>query len=289
MTIRAFALSALILGCAAAGQAHAAIFAFSYSGPGVSSYGLFNTTSTPDANGRYTITSINGVRNGASMTLLPPGSFPGTDPNDNLIDATTGAIDYYGVSFNSGQNYNLFLENDGVYCELVANCQSPGGQEVSLTITRAIAYDFTYTGAGVNASGVFYTLDAPDANEFNKIVSLSGQRNNVSMSLLAPGSFPSLDPNDNLAAAGSGALDYYGLSFSAGQDYNLFLEDNGKYCEYYSSCSDPNGEEVLFSVTREGVVPEPSTWGLMMVGLGGIGAVLRRKRQSLNTEAHAAA
>lgn len=35
-----------------------------------------------------------------------------------------------------------------------------------------------------------------------------------------------------------------------------------------------------FSVVPTGAIPEPATWGLMIVGFGGIGAILRRRRDA---------
>jgi MSHA biogenesis protein MshQ len=45
------------------------------------------------------------------------------------------------------------------------------------------------------------------------------------------------------------------------------------------SHNDPGGE-ALFSTTISAVaVPEPTTWGLMIIGFGGIGAVIRHRRR----------
>lgn len=37
-------------------------------------------------------------------------------------------------------------------------------------------------------------------------------------------------------------------------------------------------DDIAFSTTNPGVVPEPTTWALMIIGFGGAGAMLRRRR-----------
>lgn len=39
------------------------------------------------------------------------------------------------------------------------------------------------------------------------------------------------------------------------------------------------GYHVLRFAARDGTVPEPATWGLMILGLGGVGVSLRRARR----------
>jgi hypothetical protein len=41
--------------------------------------------------------------------------------------------------------------------------------------------------------------------------------------------------------------------------------------------SNPGLSDIHFA-TRDGGVPEPATWGLMLIGFGGMGAILRRRR-----------
>jgi hypothetical protein len=62
---------------------------WNYSGPGIAARGTFATVESPNANGGYLITGINGTRNGKAITgLQAPGtSIPGNEPYtvDDLV------------------------------------------------------------------------------------------------------------------------------------------------------------------------------------------------------------
>jgi hypothetical protein len=62
---------------------------------------------------------------------------------------------------------------------------------------------------------------------------------------------------------------------------NVQLTGGYKYYDIVSivAAGGASGGNVLVkSVTLSGAVPEPATWGLMLVGFGGLGAALRRRR-----------
>jgi hypothetical protein len=118
---------------AIAAPASAKVFDFSYAGPGIDAAGTFTTTNTPDADGFYTITSIEGTRNGVSMTLLPPGTYPADGPNDNLVQPGTNMVDFGGVSFSTDQDYNVYQPTANVYDECFAGCDALPGNDVVLT------------------------------------------------------------------------------------------------------------------------------------------------------------
>jgi len=98
----------------------------------------------------------------------------------------------------------------------------------------------------------------------------------------------------NYAVNGPG-VDSAGLLFSTGRStsevfYNPFVDQAG-FVDFYSSIS--GGEEATFTVTFPGAaapafqsvspdtpaVPEPSAWAMMLVGFGGLGAVMRARRR----------
>lgn len=86
-------------------------------------------------------------------------------------------------------------------------------------------------------------------------------------------------PNDNFAGTGSYAdsarLSDFGLQFSVPADGLLRVE----FFESFNDSSvDPDGLFVSGNVTFANVVPEPSTYGLMALGLAGLGAWVRRRR-----------
>jgi len=90
-----------------------------------------------------------------------------------------------------------------------------------------------------------------------------------------------------LWSAGAPALSNAGLFFSAasGDEYNLFSDSADTY-ELYRANSDVGylANSVGALSVGEGFgpgggpVPEPASWTLMILGFGGIGAALRRRR-----------
>lgn len=85
--------------------AEAKQFNFSYSGLGVDASGVLTTDEIPNSSGYFTVTDINGQRNGATITaLLPPESFPPNPPNppftfsnNNLISPKEPFVDFSGI------------------------------------------------------------------------------------------------------------------------------------------------------------------------------------------------
>jgi len=61
-----------------------------------------------------------------------------------------------------------------------------------------------------------------------------------------------------------------------GQNYNVVMGADLRQCLTATCLTGPVG-----ALVNSGAVPEPATWGLMILGFGGIGAVLRRRRNVL--------
>ncbi|MBX3599422.1 MAG: PEP-CTERM sorting domain-containing protein [Rubrivivax sp.] len=86
-------------------------------------------------------------------------------------------------------------------------------------------------------------------------------------------------PNDDFPGTGSYAdsaqLSDFGLAFNVAADGLLRVE----FFESFNDASvDPDGLFVSGQITLANVVPEPSTYGLMALGLMAVGAVARRRR-----------
>lgn len=142
------------------------------------------------------------------------------------------------------------------------------------------SYDFTYSAAGptpMTASGVLTTVAGGGDSQI--ITGISGLFNGDAITLLAPGSCCG-GPNDNLLfpnddAPPSEYLDLNGFAFSAGgQSFNIFFDEAFNY-----SVATPGSDFASFdgTFTLSPSVPEPMTWALMLLGIGALGAALRRR------------
>ena len=145
----------------------------------------------------------------------------------------------------------------------------------AFSAANAALHNFSYTGTGINASGVI-TTDAAGT----LITGITGQRNGVAItSLLAPGSFPlPLYPNDNvfIPTGNPAFLSTNGVSFSLASSPNplniFFFSTDSTYRE---TPDDSLGTVVNATFT---IVPEPSSlFGLAALTALGIGASLKRK------------
>jgi hypothetical protein len=137
--------------------------------------------------------------------------------------------------------------------------------DTSDTLNAVGGYDVTGFGVGSNVDGDVVT----------------GLITNLSQpftSLSADGMFLF----DNVFyAGGAPVLSNPGLFFSgaSGVEYNLF-SDNASTYELYKAKSGVGylANSVGALTTSGGAVPEPAAWTMMIVGFGGIGAVMRRRR-----------
>jgi hypothetical protein len=200
-----------------------------------------------------------------------------------LLRAGSVYADDNGIAFSAGDSFNLFHLYSEVYAECSGTCLHY--DEVHLLLTPAVAHPFSYTGDGIAASGVFYTLNAENADGFFQVTAVIGTRNGVAMTLLAPNSYPyDVTNNNGLREVGPYLLDSAGISFSAGEYFNLYRNIDGSFSECHGTCDYLQKAyyvppRVTLSFGSEGgAVPEPASWALMLMGFGGLGAALRRRR-----------
>jgi len=161
---------------------------------------------------------------------------------------------------------------------------------------QAAQFSFSYSGTGVDASGVLTTTDTPNSGGFLTITDITGQRNGSAITaILAPGSFPNDNPpngvpNDNLFSATEPFLTFNGFSYLVGsQPENVFFYPTvGQYAE----TDDPNGDPVNyrilnnFSVQAATPVPEPSSMlGLLALGTLGARSILKKKQSACQKSA----
>src|SRR5215471_545651 len=153
-----------------------------------------------------------------------------------------------------------------------------------------LLWNWSYSGAGISASGTFTTNDAPDGAGFYQIVGISGTDNGATIASLQPTgtAIPGNEPYaiDNLVSAAGPRLTTHGFGFSlANGDYANPFYNGSSYFEYLSVPPYVNGagpeKPVSFAAA---IVPEPSAASLILAGLAGFigfGRIFTR-RKNLN-------
>jgi hypothetical protein len=147
---------------------------------------------------------------------------------------------------------------------------------LAATQARAALYDLAYAGIDNGfATDTILRLDLASSGAVATFV--SGTRNGVGIDGLS--GFASAN---NQVSLSQPFVDFSGLSFTVGSTaFNLY-SNGGKYYEFNSndfpggSAPDITPLETV-SVTAV-AVPEPATWAMLIVGFGGAGVVLRRRR-----------
>ena len=168
---------------------------------------------------------------------------------------------------------------------------------VSAAAASADTFDWSYTGThgyAVTASG---TLTAtPLGGGVFAVTSIAGTRDGLAITGLT-----SYAGESNTVFSTDPHLDYPGLAFLVGGDaFNVYFDGTdgpagqgdpyacgfAGYCEIgpgVAGTSGLDGPDPIHSIdfTLSPSVPEPATWALIVLGFGGLGATLRRRRAQL--------
>jgi len=161
-------------------------------------------------------------------------------------------------------------------------------------VARAAVYDFTLTGVANDVTGQFTTSGPANADGTFDITSASGVISGLGAFTLTPGNGESLSgaggavTYSNLYTPGSPGFAFNGLEVQGTSfDANLYDGLDAGFPACTSAClslpevggADYNpGEIGVLTITA---VPEASTWLLIMLGVFGLGAALRRSRAQL--------
>lgn len=273
---------------------------YSYSGSGISESGYMTTSGTL-VGGAYSITGVSGIRNGQPVeSLLAAGTYAASGGglliSDNLLYPATPMLGLGGFTVRSGNDlynvYNLtgqYLELAGANCP-GSTCGQPGFQGTPIVFSAnevpELLWQFSYSGAGVSASGYLTTL-ADLVDGAYQIVGVTGTRDGDAMNSLFPAGTYSASGggiliSDNLLFPDGPYLGLGGFTFHAGSDrYNIYYQD-GQYYELAgadcggTTCGQPGhvGTPITFSLNT---VPEPNVLALLCAMLPGIGWAGQRK------------
>lgn len=146
---------------------------------------------------------------------------------------------------------------------------------------NAASYLVTYGGPAAFSATVT-TTDTANPQGFLTVTGLSGTRGGIAISLLPVGS---LGGNDNLLKPTASFLTFNGISYTAGAtSYNIYLDTPpASYRECFGTPTQCENNVAVTGFTVSpvgGAVPEPATWGMMILGFGVVGGAVRHRRRS---------
>ncbi|MGH6992732.1 MAG: PEP-CTERM sorting domain-containing protein [Caulobacteraceae bacterium] len=154
----------------------------------------------------------------------------------------------------------------------------------------AATYEFKFTGvsAPLTVTGTMATTGVPNGVFGQDVTSMTGAVNG------APFTFVTDPLAPNVATSSHGftydddfdpttsSFDSNGVVFDIGStEYNLYNYYPGTYTIAYNTLGSPD----YYQVNGSFAVPEPATWTLMLMGMLGMGAVLRRRSRPIGASA----
>ena len=203
----------------------------------------------------------------ASVTF---SSYNGPDLVTMIKASTTNTANnqatVYGSTDNNGQSADVMFEGFN---------STLGNEDIHITGGAGYA---SLTDSTLNATNNFYALivdvTSADFNQYMFSLQLVNDGTVNVYYLLSGGgawNFASLNPADPSAGI-----------FQAANANNTYLLQGGVFTAIMVRSTSPIKEFKQQSITLGSVpapVPEPATWGLMLLGFGGMGLALRRSRR----------
>jgi hypothetical protein len=148
------------------------------------------------------------------------------------------------------------------------------------TPANAATYLLTYQDASHGTFLRAHLSSTPASGDSLLVTSLTGRVFHEAITLDAPGTCCGTRPNDNLlfpnndGGPSGGFVDDNGLGFNGGgEDFNLFFSSSTGYNLIVPHAGISAGGTATLSV------PETATWAMLLIGLGGLGGLLRTRRR----------
>lgn len=186
---------------------------------------------------------------------------------------TPGLEPLNGTGFSGSFTYN----NPGQGCYTV-----PPGQQTCLDVVTALHVSFDG-----------FTVTLPDGGGLRGTsvpTNLSGFPNASTIQIYSVGNISTLSPASGSLVQSVQSLELYladgtGSTFAPGQfpetiQFNSYTAPFNRFFLQTGTSSYLRGE--ITSLVQS-AVPESSTWAMMLVGFGGMGVALRRRRNTTNT------
>jgi hypothetical protein len=160
----------------------------------------------------------------------------------------------------------------------------------------------TFTGgAGVQGNGGAWGFTpAPDGTQTAFLQSSGGSNGSITLDVtgLTPGTYtanfytearPGYTPVDVLVTWDGGTVETFVPSdpnnWQPGPSFPFLVGSTSGQLEFQTAFVPSTGDNDMgiddVTLTRVGGVPEPAAWALMLVGVGGVGAMLRRGRAAV--------
>jgi hypothetical protein len=159
------------------------------------------------------------------------------------------------------------------------------------TSASAAVFDFTISSAGNNDSASGQFTATPLGGDNYQVTGVSGTADGST--ILGPSNYGGSDQLLYLPGSSTLSLaDRSGIAFStATLSYNIFAQSTGipvySFCrsDEQLSCTGTDANDTptdaTFTVTAATGTPEPASWAMMLLGIAGVGGVMRTTRRKL--------
>jgi hypothetical protein len=190
----------------------------------------------------------------------------------------------------NGRDVNRPFLKGPVMSRLVNSILAPAGMLIALALAAPAQSQSVPANVGARAPAGTYDLNVANGSVVvNALITTDSNGHATGIS----GIVNQIDPFTDLSSYAGADNDLYssgawvtfgGLSFSTSSlgDFNFYNSGQGYY-GLLSSATDitgyPDGQVATAHVAP---VPEPSSWALMLVGFGAVGAALRRSRAKVS-------